>query len=176
MKKGLLLLLLMMMSACVGNNIIVKKYEPALVIHYSDLQKLENVSDLKKYAGYIDKGETLPLELKIENDMVGIKQKIIDIEIKRRIYFMMKLPENPTKEELEKLAKLDFASMSEAEMKNFFKRYMLYLSIDAEHWAPLYDGRALKHVLGIKKGTFSLGIGADKDKGIKSIFTLKTEK
>jgi hypothetical protein len=176
MKKGLLLLLMVLISGCGGNGIVVRKYEPSLVRHYRDLRKLDNLSDLKTYAGYLDKGDTFPLELKIDNDIVGLKQKSIDIEIKQRLYFMVKVPEDPTKEELERLAKLDFESMSSSEQENFFRRYMLYLSMDAEHWAPLYDGRALKKVLGIKKGSFSFGVGMDKDKGVKSVLTVKTER
>lgn len=175
MKRGLLLLLVLLLSAC-GPNIIVKKYDPVLIRHYKDLQKMENVADIKKYAGYIDQGETFPLEFKIENDLVGLKQKSIDVEIKRRIYFMLTFPDNPTKEELEKIAKMDFSALSEAEQKNFFERYVFYLSLDAEHWAPLYDSRALKQVLGIKKGSFSVGFQMNKDKGIKSIVTVKIEK
>lgn len=89
---------------------------------------------------------------------------------------MLKFPENPTKEELEKLTKMDFTALSEAELKEFFSRYMLYISIDAKHWAPIYDGWAVKKVLGIKRGIFGFGLGMDKDKGIKFTLTLRTEK
>ncbi len=176
MKKCLLLLLLILMCGCGGNNIVVKKFEPAYVLHVRELQKLENIAELKKYAGFLDKGDTFPMTLNIENDVIGIKQKSIDFVIKRKLYFMVKMPDNPTKEELARLEKLDFESMSKSEQDNFFRRYMLYVGTDAEHWAPMHDGRALKHVLGIKRGTFSVGFGMDKKEGVKSVFTVKTEK
>ncbi len=176
MKKGLLLLLLVLMTGCGGNSIVVKKFDPAFVLHVPELQKLNNPADIKKYAGYLDKGDTFPLELNFDNDTVGFRQKSIDVEIKQRLYFMMKMPENPTKEELDRLGKLNFEKMSESELMDFFSRYMLYVSKDAEHWAPMYDWPALKQVLGIKRGTFSFGVGMEKDKGVKSVFTVKTEK
>jgi hypothetical protein len=176
MKKGLLLLLVVVIAGCGGNGIVVRKYESSHVRHYSDMQKLDNVAELNNYAGYMDKGDSFPLELNIDNDIVGVKQKSIDLEIKQRLYFMVKVPKDPTKEELERVAKLDFTSMSSSEQQNFFRRYMLFLSMDAEHWAPLYDGRALKKVLEIRKGSFSFGVGMDKDKGVKSVLTVKTEK
>lgn len=176
MKKGFLLLLLILISGCGGNSVVVKKFEPAHVVHVRQLEKLDNIADLKNYAGYLDKGDTFPLTLHIDNDVIGVTQKSIDVVIKQKLYFMVKMPENPTKEELEKLEKLDFESMSKSEQMNFFNRYMLYVGTDAMHWAPMYDGRALKRVLGIKGGTFSLGFGMDKKEGVKSVLTVKTDK
>jgi hypothetical protein len=89
---------------------------------------------------------------------------------------MVKMPDNPTKEELERVEKLNWESMSKSELEKFFERYMLYVSVDAVHWAPIYDGKALKRVTGIKRGTFSFGIGMDKKEGVKSVLSVKTEK
>ncbi len=176
MKICVLFLLLVLISGCGGNSIVVRKFEPAHVLPVREIQKLENIADLRNYAGYLDKGDTFPLTLNIDNDVIGINQKSIDVVIKRKLYFMVKMPENPTKEELARLEKLDFESMTRSEQENFFSRYMLYVGTDAEHWAPMCDGRALKHVLGIKRGTFSFGFGMDKKEGVKSVFTVKTEK
>ncbi len=176
MKKGLLLILLFLVSGCGGNGIVVRKFEPSHVRHVRELRKLNNIADLKNYAGYLDKGDTFPLTVNIENDAIGINQKSVDILIKRKLYFMVKMPENPTKEELQRLEKLDFESMGKSERENFFSRYMLYIGTDAVHWAPMDDGRALKHVLGIKSGTLSVGFGMDKNEGVKSVLTVKTEK
>ena len=175
MKKLILLSLCLFIAGCGGNGIVVKKFEPANIVHIPDLKKLDNIAELKNYAGYLEKGESFPLEINIDNDILGVRQKSIDIVMKKRLYFMVKMPENPTKEELERLKKLDFDSMSEAELKRFFSRYMLYLGTDAEHWAPLYDGRALKRVLGVKSGKFSFGLGMNNTEGIKSVLTVKTE-
>jgi len=174
MKKIFLLFLLSVAAGCGGNNIVVKKFEPAHVVPVRQLEKLDSIAELKNYAGYLDKGDTFPLTLNIENSYIGVKQKSVDMVIKQRLYFMVKMPENPTKEELARLEKLDFDSMGQAEQESFFSRYMLYVGTDAEHWAPLYDGRALKSVLGIRSGTFSIGFGMDKKDGVKSVLTVKT--
>jgi hypothetical protein len=174
MKTTIVLLLLAVTAGCGGNNIVVKKFEPAHVVPVRQLEKLDNIAELKDYAGFLDKGDTFPLTLNIENSFIGVNQKSIDIVMKQRLYFMVKMPENPTKEELARLEKLDFDSMSKSEMESFFSRYMLYVGTDAEHWAPMYDGRALKSVLGIRSGTFSIGFGMDKKDGVKSVLSVKT--
>jgi len=176
MRKIILLFLFVFAAGCGGNNIVVKKFEPSHIRHVRELEKLDNIAELKDYAGYLDKGDTFPLTLDIDNNILGVNQKSIDVLIKQRLYFMMKLPENPTKEELAKLEKLDFTNMSKSELEYFFSRYMLYVGTDAVHWAPMYDGRALKQVLGIKGGTFSLGFGMDKKEGVKSVLTVKTSR
>jgi len=176
MKNVFLLILLVCTAGCGGNNIVVKKFDPSHVVHVRTLEKLDNITDLKNYAGYLDKGDTFPLKLEIDNDIIGVNQKAIDIAMKQKLYFMVKMPENPTKEELTRVEKLDFDSMSDSERESFFKRYMLYVGTDAEHWAPMSDGRALKNVLGIKGGTFSVGFGMDQKEGVKSVLTVKTTK
>jgi hypothetical protein len=176
MKKIVLLATFVFLAGCGGNSIIVKEFDSAHIRPCRDLQQLENVSDLRNYAGYLDKGDTFPLELDIENDILGVGQKSIDIVMKKKLYFSVKLPDNPTKEELERIEKLDFDSMSQAEQEEFFQRYMLYVSQDALHWAPMYDGKALKQVLGIKSGTFSFGIGMTPKEGLKSVLAIKTQK
>lgn len=176
MRKIILLVLFVFAAGCGGNDIVVRKFEPSHIRHVSELEKLDNVAELKDYAGYLDKGDTFPLKLDIDSNILGVNQKSLDIMIKQRLYFMVKLPENPTKEELARLEKLDFDKMTKSEMDSFFRRYMLYVGTDAEHWAPMYDGRALKQVLGIKGGTFSLGFGMDKKEGVKSVLSVKTVK
>jgi hypothetical protein len=176
MKKTFVLLLLLLAAGCSGNNIVVRKFDSAHVRQCRELQKLDNMADLKNYAGYLDKGDTFPLALNVDNNIIGVSQKSIDMVMKQKLYFMVKMPENPTKEELEKLENFDWNSMSKSEQEKFFERYMLYVSVDAEHWAPMYDGKALKHVLGIKSGTLSFGIGMDKKEGVKSVLTVKTER
>jgi hypothetical protein len=176
MKKIILLSLFVFVAGCGGNGIVVREFDSAHVLPCNKLQKLENAADLKNYIGYLDKGDTFPLTLNIDNDILGVNQKTIDIVMKRKLYFMVKMPENPTKEELEIVEKLSWDSMSKSELEKFFERYMLYVSVDAVHWAPLYDGKALKQVLGIKGGTFSFGIGMDKKEGVKSVLTVKTER
>jgi hypothetical protein len=175
MKKFSILFLLVFAAGCGGNGIVVKKFDPSHVLHCKELRNLKNVTDLKEYAGYLDKGDTFPLMLSIDDDIIGVKQKSIDIAIKQKLYFMVKMPDDPTKEELRIIEQFDWDSLGEAEQKKFVERYMLYVSRDALHWAPIYDGKALKQVMGIKGDRFSFGIGMTTEDGVKSVLTVKTE-
>lgn len=176
MKKFVVVALLACVAGCGGNGIIVKRFEPDHVLHCSELRKLDKVADLKGYAGYLDKGDTFPLELSIDDDIIGVKQKSIDIAMKQRLYFMVRMPDDPSPDELRIIERFDWASLSEAEQRRFVERYMLYVSRDALHWAPIYDGKALKQMMGIKGGRFSFGIGMNAENGVKSVLTVKTEK
>jgi len=178
MKKAILLLLFLIPAGCGGNGGVVKKFDPAHVVHVSELQKLGDLAEFRNYAGYLDKGDTFPLKLDIDFDLGSVRQNSVDIVMNRKVYFMIEMPENPTREDLEILNNLESAliSMSDAERMKFFERYMLYLSSDAWRWAPLYDGKALKEVMGLKGGSFALGFGMDPKEGLKSVLTIKTVK
>lgn len=176
MRNAIAVTLLVFIAGCSGNAVVVKKFEPDHVLHCNELRKLENVTDLKMYAGYLDKGETFPMTLTIDDDIIDVQQKSIDIALKQKLYFMVKMPEDPTLEELRIIEHFDWNSLSEAEQKEFMKRYMLYVSRDALHWAPIYDGKALKQVMGIKSGRFSFGMGMSTEDGMKSVMTITTER
>jgi hypothetical protein len=98
---------------------------------------------------------------------------------KEKIYFMVKMPNNLSMDELKKLNTADAHSLSEMDAdqrKAFFKDYMLYVSKDAAHWAPLNDGKALKKVLGFRSGIISFGMMASTTKGLGACLNLKTVK
>jgi hypothetical protein len=178
MKRIILLSLFVFAAGCGGTNIVVKEFDSAHLLNFHDLQKMDNIAEIRNNAVYLDKGDSFPLGLNIDDDIIGVKQKSIDIVLKEKLYFMLKLPENPSKEELAKLENIEkyLASMSKSELMEFFERYMLFVSRDAKHWAPIYDGKALKEVLGIKQGHFTFGFGMDRKQGVISILSARTEK
>lgn len=59
--------------------------------------------------------------------------------------------------------------------KPFFKKYMLYLSADAVHWAPLSHPKSLREIFGYDKGFISLGMMANITDGLGASFNLKME-
>jgi hypothetical protein len=185
MKRLALILLLVLTTGCSGNGIVVREYDAAHLLHLSEPRELKDFSDLKKYAGYLEKGDTVPLRINLDTDLIGISQKSIDFVIKQKLFFMVKTPDAPSKEEFELLKKMTAHSIDDSEQDKlmeelltpeFFKRYMLYVSKDAVHWAPICDGEAIKQVLEVKGGSFSFGFGVDHKAGVRSVLTIKTQK
>jgi hypothetical protein len=185
MKRLALVLLLVLTAGCSGNGIVVREYDPAHLLHLSEPRELKDIGDLKRYAGYLEKGDTVPLRINLDTDLIGINQKSIDFVFKQKLFFMVKTPDDPTKEELEILKKMIDLSIDDLERSKlmeesltakFIERYMLYVSKDAVHWAPINDGKALKQVLEVKGGSFSFGFGMDDKVAVRSVLTLKTQK
>lgn len=179
MKKLTILTLFLLIAGCAGTNIITKEFRPENTIHYSKLDKLGGISALNNYAVYLDKGDRFPLELSFDTDIIGIADKKIDMEAKQKLFFMLKMPENLSKEELaelENLSKEKISEMSESDKRKFFANYMLYISRDATKWAPVSDIKAIKKVFGSKGGTISFGVGISEKEGIRSYFDVKEVK
>jgi hypothetical protein len=176
MKKLTILTLFLLIAGCAGTNIISKEFRPENTIHYSQLEKLGSISALNSYAVYLDKGDRFPLELSIDTDIIGIADKKIDMEAKQKLFFMLKMPENLSKEkltELEDLSKEKISEMSESDKRKIFANYMLYISRDATEWAPVSDIKAIKKVFGSKGGTISFGVGISEKQGIRSYLDVK---
>jgi hypothetical protein len=176
MKRCTILVLIAVIAGCAGNNIILKEFRPENTVHYSQLDKLGGISALNSYAVYLDKGDRFPLELSFDTDIIGIADRRIDMEAKQKLYFMLKMPENLSNEELaelENLSKEKISEMSESDKRKFFANYMLYISRDATEWAPVGDIKAIKKVFGIKGGTISFGVGISEKQGIRSYFDVK---
>jgi hypothetical protein len=174
MRKLVVLLFVFLLAGCAQTKVVVKKVDPDRVVHYSQLSKLGKVASLYDTVAYVDKGETIPMEVSLDSDLVGLKEKRIDFILKERIYFMLRKPENLSPEEMSALESLDegkLTKMSEAERIRYFQNLML--SRDAVHWAPLANRKAMKEVLEIKRGSISLGFGMNKKEGIWSFLKIK---
>ncbi len=176
---GLILTAAIAMSGCAGHRILTKPYEPQKTMHFSQLKNWDETKSLNNYVIYLNEGDTFPLALSMDTDFMAIKQDRIDIVAKQKLYFMIEMPENLSTEELAKIYKLDaqnFSDMSADQKKAFFKDFKLYLSKDAVHWAPLYNPKAVKDVLGFKTGMVSLGMMASTTDGLGASLNLKTVK
>ena len=172
-------ILMIILAGCAGNRILTKPYSPEKMIHYSQLKGWDEAKSLNNYIVYINPGETIPLKISMETDFMDFKQDRIDIVVKEKLYFMIKMPENLSAEELSRLKKLtarSFSEMSDAQKAAFFKEYMIYVSKDSVHWAPLYGSKAYREILGFKAGMVSFGIMASTTEGLGAILDIKTVK
>ena len=179
MNKFTILILFLLIAGCAGTNIITKEFRPENTIHCSKLDKPGSISALNDYAVYLDKGDRFPLELSFDTDIIGIADKKIDMEAKQKLFFMLKMPENLSKDELsvlENLSKKKISEMSESDKRKFFANFMLYISKDATEWAPVSDIKAIKKVFGSKGGTISFGMGMSKKEGVWSYLNVKEVK
>ncbi len=175
MRKLAALCFIVAIAGCASTGVVVKKVNPDQIIHYSQLQKeWEKGGGLHNTVAYVDKGETIPMEISVDNDLIGLKDTKVDFILKERIYFRF---ENLSGEEWAALQNLDeekLSKMSDAEKRKYLRNLML--SRDAIHWAPLVNRKAMKELLGIKGGSIALGLGMTKKEGIWSSLKIKTTK
>lgn len=167
------------LTSCAGNRLLTKPSSSDKIIHYSQLKSWDETRNLNNYVVYVNKGETIPLKISMETDFMDFKQDQIDIVAKQKLYFMIKMPENLSTEELAKLNKLNarsFSEMSNKQRAEFLKDYMLYVSKDAIHWAPLYGSKAYREVLDFKAGLLSLAIMANTTDGLGVSLDIRTVK
>jgi hypothetical protein len=176
---GVVLAAMLVVAGCAGHKVLVKTVSPGKMIHYSELQGWDETKSLNGHVIYINAGETIPLKITMESDFMAFKQDHVDLVAKQKLYFMIKMPENLSDEGLARINTLtgrDVANMSDRQRKTFFQDYMLYLSRDAAHWAPLYGSRAYRKVLGFKEGTISLGLMAGTRDGLAANLGIRTIK
>lgn len=169
----------MIFTGCAINRVQTKSYSSEKIIHYTQLKSYGETRNLNNCVFYVNKGESIPLKLSMETDFMDFKQDQIDIIAKQKLYFMIEMPENLSVDELAKLNKLNarsFSKMSKAERAAFLKEYMLYVSKDAVHWAPLFGSRAYREVLDFKAGLFSFAILASTTDGLGASLDIRTVK
>jgi hypothetical protein len=176
---GFVLSVVLAITGCAGQKVLIKPASAEKMIHYSELKGWDETKSLNGYVIYVNEGETIPLKISMESDFMDFKQDRIDVIAKQKLYFMIKMPEDLTAEELARLEDLKadhFSKMSRDEMSAFFKDYMLYVSRDAKHWAPLYGSRAYRKVLGFKEGLIHFGIMAGPANGLEANLGIETVK
>ena len=167
------------LNACSGHKVVTKPAEPGNILHFSELKGWDETRSLNNYVAYVDKGDIIPLAISMETDFMEFKQNQIELVAKKKLYFRIKMPDNLSKEELAKLNKTTAQGVSEwssDQKKAFFKNYMLYVSTDAIHWAPLYGKNALKEVLGYKMGMVSFGMKVSTIDGLGAVLNIITVK
>jgi hypothetical protein len=167
------------LNACSAHKVLTKPTEPGNVHHFSELKGWDETRSLNNYVAYVDKGDIIPLAIFMDTDFMEFKQNQIELVAKKRLYFRVKMPDNLSKEELAKLNKITAQGVSEwssDQKKAFYKNYILYVSMDAIHWAPLYGKNALKEVLGYKMGMVSFGMKVSTIDGMGAVLNIKTVK
>ncbi len=167
------------LNACSGRKVLTQPTEPGNVRHFSELKGWDETKSLNNYVAYVEKGDIIPLAIFMDTDFMEFKQNQIELVAKKKIYFRVKMPDNLSKEELAKLNKITAQGVSEwssDQKRAFFRNYILYVSTDAIHWAPLYGKNALKEVLGYKKGMVSFGMKVSTIDGLGAVLNIKTEK
>jgi len=170
------LIVLVSMCGCSQHQIIRKEFTTAQIRPLGELKSVNDIRALNNQAAYLDQGEAIPLKLSIDSEWLGLRQDHVDLIAKRRIYVRLTVPEDMSKERLERVLSLDaekLSNMSDAERAQLFKDVMLYLSSDASHWAPLNDSKALKEVFEIRGGSVSVGMGMNATEGAWASLALK---
>jgi len=165
----LVIIMAMAMTGCSGNKVLVKAYPADHIIPMDRLTPLNDTKRLKDCIFYVDKGGTIPLAISMESDFMAIKQEQVDLVAKRRLYFRIHMPEHLSESELAELEKFDAQTLSrwsDEKRRAFLKKYMLYVSMDAVHWAPLSSIHALREVLGYRRGTVSFTMAAGSERGV----------
>ena len=164
---------------CGGQKMLVKPVSAEKMIHYSDLKGWDETRSLNGYVIYVNEGETIPLKISMKSEFMDFKQDRVDLVAKQKLYFMIKMPRELTAEELARVNQMNFeqfSTMSREQISAFLKDYMLYVSKDAQHWAPLYGSRAYREALGFRKGLIRFGILAGTTDGLEANLGIETVK
>ncbi|MBU1231358.1 MAG: hypothetical protein KKD01_04140 [Proteobacteria bacterium] len=171
--------LLFILTGCAGNKVQTKPYSPDKISHYSQLTSYDEATNLNNHVFYINAGETIPLKLSMETDFMDFKQDQVEIIAKQKLYFLIEMPEKLSTNELTKLNSLtagSFSQMSSEQKAAFLKNYMLSISKDAIHWAPLFGSKAYREVLDFKEGLFSFAILVNTADGLNASLDIRTVK
>lgn len=100
----------------------------------------------------------------LDSELLDIVNEEINLVLKQKVYFRLRLPEGITAEKQ--------SAMSEEDKQ----KIMIYLSSDAKRWAPYIDIKAVEQVFGIKGGSVSFGMGITKEDGIRIFLNAKTNR
>ena len=162
------LIITAVLIGCSKPTIINQRFDSEKIIHSSRIKNIDNLYD---YVVYMDKGDTIPLKISLDSDILDVGGGSIDLVLKKKIYLRMDLPDTLKNDKM--------SSMSEAEKNKYMKKVKFFISPDAVRWASLTDSNvveALKQLFGIKDGLFSAGLYMSKEKGINAIFKAKTNR
>lgn len=168
---------LIAVMGCSGHKVLTKPTDPQKMLHFSELKNWDETKSLNNHVLYVDKGDSIPLAVSLTTDFLKFKQPQMELVAKKKLYFRIQMPDNLTKEEMARLNQITargIAKMPAAEMKSFFDDYMLYLSTDARHWAPINSKNVIKEVLDFKMGTMSAGLKASTTDGLGASLSIQT--
>ena len=174
---GLFLLGLVAVAGCTGHKVQVQTYPPENIIHVDQLRMRSDMQRLNTLVFYVDKGDTIPLALSMDSEIIAFKQEQIDLVAKQRLYFRVCVPDHLSENELSELGQIDARTLnhwSEKRRSEFLKKYTLYISKDAVRWAPFSSISALREVLGYNEGRVAFSMAAGLDHGVGASLSVKT--
>lgn len=160
-----ILILFPIVVGCAHQSIVFREHASDQIIHCSQMENIENISD---YAIYLEKGDKIPLKISLDSDLFDIPATKVDLILKQKLYFRWEMPEGINAD--------NKPPMSKEENQMVLKNIMIYLSSDAKRWAPHTDMKAVGKAYGIKGGSISLGMGITKQDGITIFLNAKTNR
>lgn len=161
-RLSVLSITIILIAGCAKPGIVLQDYEPEQIIHYSQMQNVENLSST---IVYLNAGDAIPVKMTLDSELLDIKHEDIHIILKQKMFFRTIIPESFDTE--------DLSAMSEQERQRFYKSFKIYLSSDSKRWALYTDIKAIEQIFGIKGGAFSFGMGVTKEEGLKLILSAK---
>ncbi len=159
------LIIMAVLIGCAKPNIINQRFDSKKIVHSSQTKNIDNLSD---YAVYLDKGDTIPLKISLDSEILDVAEDAINLVLKKKIYVRTEVPDA--------LKNDNASSMSEAEKNKYIKKIKFFISPDAIRWAQINDPEfieAVKQLFGIKGGSFAAGIGLSKEDGINAYLKAK---
>jgi len=113
-----------MLTGCARSKILTRSVDPGQMIHVDQLPGMDENTNLNDTVLYVNPGDTIPLKISLDTDFIAFKQEQVDLVVKQKLYFRIKMPDNLSPEDLERLNRLNagrFAEMSPAERSTILK-------------------------------------------------------
>lgn len=159
-----LFLMMTLIAGCAQPSMILQDVPTDHIIHYSQMNTIENISN---YVVYLNKGDHIPVTMTLESDILDILHEDIHLILKQKVYFRVSIPEGINAEHS--------SAMNEEEQQKFLKNVKIYLSSDAKRWAPYTNINAVGRIFGLTGGSFSFNMGITKEDGISIFLNGKTQ-
>jgi len=151
-----MVVLAVFMFGCSNQTLITKRFSDSDVIHYS---KIKSDNDLFNKVVYLNKGDKIPVDIKINSSVLGVEKKKLNLVLKKKVFLHMITPEGVDINGV--------ANISEDKKQQILKRSMIYVSSDSKTWARYTEFKSIEKLFGISGGSFSMGFGITKKDGPK---------
>ena len=130
--------------------------------------QMKNIENISNYVVYLNKGDKIPLKLTLDSEILDIANEEINLILKQKIYFKLKMSEGINAENI--------SATSKEKKQEFIKNVMIYLSSDANRWALYTNIKAVQQIFGMKGGSFSIGMEITKEEGIRVFLNVKSNR
>ena len=82
-------MLIIVIFGCTKQSITLQGYRTEQIIHYRQMKDIENISD---YVFYLNKGDSIPLKMALDSDLIEIADEEINLILKQKVYFRLRMP------------------------------------------------------------------------------------